>query len=193
MLLLTDIRNIRPPSVLGRLQNKPSELLSLDTFLQKKFSIEAQAAARHFNPHLPIVHERSFSMFNRDNLFGGRSQQPQQPPSRSPQPPSRGPDPRYQQHDPYAQEPKGYPPPGNMRSPPPSQGHQRSHSGGQRIQMRPAKSPDNTFTFGNISAVSAQDIPPSHEVRNPREKTSAGSPQRASQVSWCLKVLGSTP
>jgi vesicle-fusing ATPase len=31
------------------------------------------------------------------------------------------------------------------------------------MQLRPAKSPDNTFTFGNICAVSAQDIPPSHD------------------------------
>lgn len=29
------------------------------------------------------------------------------------------------------------------------------------MQLRPAKSPDNSYTFGNISAVSAQDIPPS--------------------------------
>lgn len=36
-------------------------------------------------------------------------------------------------------------------------------SGGRSMQLRPAKSPDNSFTFGNICAVSAQDIPPSHD------------------------------
>ncbi len=90
-------------------------------------------------------------MFNRDNLFGGR-QQPQQPP-RSPQPPSRQ-QPQQQPHSqPYDQEPKG-----NSRSamaaPPAS---------GRRTQLRPAKSPDNSYTFGNISAVSSQDVPPQHD------------------------------
>ena len=31
------------------------------------------------------------------------------------------------------------------------------------MQLRPAKSPDNSYTFGNICAVSAQDIPPAHD------------------------------
>lgn len=31
------------------------------------------------------------------------------------------------------------------------------------MQLRPAKSPDNSYTFGNLCAVSSQDIPPSHE------------------------------
>jgi vesicle-fusing ATPase len=31
------------------------------------------------------------------------------------------------------------------------------------MQLRPAKSPDNSFTFGNICAVNSQDIPPSHD------------------------------
>lgn len=31
------------------------------------------------------------------------------------------------------------------------------------MQLRPAKSPDNSFTFGNLCAVSAQDVPPSHD------------------------------
>jgi len=34
---------------------------------------------------------------------------------------------------------------------------------GRSMQLRPAKSPDNSFTFGNICAVSAQDIPPNHD------------------------------
>src|ERR1700761_8975954 len=33
--------------------------------------------------------------------------------------------------------------------------------GSRPIQLRPARSPDNNFTFGNLCAVSAQDIPPS--------------------------------
>ena len=45
-----------------------------------------------------------------------------------------------------------------MRAPPPQQ-----MSGGRGMQLRPTKSPDNSFTFGNICAVSAQDIPPSRE------------------------------
>ncbi|KAK3708978.1 transport between ER and Golgi ATPase protein [Vermiconidia calcicola] len=93
-------------------------------------------------------------MFNRDNLFGSR--QPQQPPSRSPQPPQQAPprqqDPRYRQQPSYDQEPKGY-----------SNGHSRAPSAGRTMELRPAKSPDNSFTFGNLCAVSAQDIPPSHE------------------------------
>lgn len=42
-----------------------------------------------------------------------------------------------------------------MRGAPPAQG--------RSMQLRPAKSPDNSFTFGNICAVSAQDIPPNHD------------------------------
>jgi vesicle-fusing ATPase len=34
---------------------------------------------------------------------------------------------------------------------------------GRSMQLRPAKSPDNSFTFGNICAVSAQDIPSSQD------------------------------
>lgn len=94
-------------------------------------------------------------MFNRDNLFGSRGQQP------SPQPPqSRGPVPQGRSPQPasYNQEPKGYGGSGggSMRGAPPP-------SGGRIMQLRPAKSPDNSFTFGNICAVSAQDIPPSHD------------------------------
>ena len=37
---------------------------------------------------------------------------------------------------------------------------------GYHIQLRPAKSPDNSFTFGNVCAVSAQDIPPSQDGRD---------------------------
>lgn len=31
------------------------------------------------------------------------------------------------------------------------------------MQLRPAKSPDNSYTFGNVVAVSPQDIPPSRD------------------------------
>ena len=97
-------------------------------------------------------------MFNRDNLFGNR-QPPQQPP-RSPLPQApRDQDGRYRQPSQYDQEPKRYSN-GGMRAPPPQQ---QMPSAGRTIQLKPAKSPDNSFTFGNLVAVSAQDIPPSHD------------------------------
>ncbi|KAK3671818.1 transport between ER and Golgi ATPase protein [Recurvomyces mirabilis] len=99
-------------------------------------------------------------MFNRDNLFGGRGQSFPQPPRRDgppqPQAPSRQPGsqmPQAQRQpdgrfaDPYAQQ-------------------EKSHTGGamgRSLQLRPAKSPDNTFTFSNICAVSSQDIPPGQD------------------------------
>ncbi|GAB7366660.1 hypothetical protein MBLNU230_g8643t1 [Neophaeotheca triangularis] len=93
-------------------------------------------------------------MFNRDNLFGSRQQAPTG--GRQPiQQPQRGAEGRPQQPGSYQQEPKGYGGSG-MQSPPP----QRA---GRGMQLRPAKSPDNTFTFGNLCAVSAQDIPAPHE------------------------------
>lgn len=45
-----------------------------------------------------------------------------------------------------------------MRAPPAQQ-----PPAGRNMQLRPAKSPDNTFTFGNICAVSEQDIPRSRD------------------------------
>ncbi|PYH89462.1 putative vesicular fusion ATPase [Aspergillus ellipticus CBS 707.79] len=38
---------------------------------------------------------------------------------------------------------------------------EKSSSSGRTWTLRPAKSPDNTYTFGNLVAVSTQDIPPS--------------------------------
>ena len=38
---------------------------------------------------------------------------------------------------------------------------------GRSLQLRPAKSPDNSFTFGNLCAVSAEDIPPSRDRSDP--------------------------
>ena len=92
-------------------------------------------------------------MFNRESLFGGRGQQgsPQPPPSRQAQPSPRRELPPAQRHsdgrfsDPYSQQEKSMPP------------------SGRAMQLRPAKSPDNSFTFGNICAVSDQDIAKSRD------------------------------
>ncbi|KAK3068438.1 transport between ER and Golgi ATPase protein [Teratosphaeriaceae sp. CCFEE 6253] len=99
-------------------------------------------------------------MFNRESLFGGRGQQPSpspQPPARQGQPPPRQPQlpnaprqPDGRFSDPYGQQEKSN---GNGSMPPAA----------RTLQLRPAKSPDNSFTFGNICAVSAQDIPPSRD------------------------------
>lgn len=86
-------------------------------------------------------------MFNRDALFGGRGgqQQPPPPQSRPQQPPAhREPDGRYRQHDTYDREPKPY---------------QRAPQSTARIQLRPTKAPDNSYTFGNLCAVSPQEFP----------------------------------
>ncbi|KAK5115578.1 hypothetical protein LTR62_001237 [Meristemomyces frigidus] len=100
-------------------------------------------------------------MFNRDNLFGGRGQpapspQPQQPRREiAPPPAQRQPQPQApynsRQPDPYAHQEK-------------ERGQSRGQGNmGRSLQLRPAKSPDNSFTFGNICAVSAQDIPPAQD------------------------------
>lgn len=47
-----------------------------------------------------------------------------------------------------------------MRAPQQPSSTQR---GGRSVQLRPAKSPDNSFTFGNLCAVSAEDIPPARD------------------------------
>ena len=96
-------------------------------------------------------------MFNRESLFG-KSQPPQPPPrgsqpSRAPEPPSRG-------QPLYDREEKSSYGNGDMRAPQPSQ--QQQHSG-RPLQLRLAKSPDNSFTFGNVCAVSAQDVAPSRD------------------------------
>ena len=118
--------------------------------------------------------DRSFlsNMFNRDNLFGSRQpQQPQQPPQNFSQPTQRTqpvPSPQYQdqrrqQVPPPDQEMRGYSNGMNQRqqAPPPARSHRSSM--GSRIQLRPAKSPDNTYTFGNLCAVNSSDVPPSHD------------------------------
>lgn len=104
-------------------------------------------------------------MFNRENLFGSRQpqQQPPQPPSRTQAqpPPRQQPDPRYaRQASPYDQEMKGYNY-GNSNGM--AQRPSSRSNAGLRIQLRPARSPDNSYTFGNLCAVSSTDIPPSHD------------------------------
>lgn len=102
-------------------------------------------------------------MFNRDNLFGSRQpQQSPQPPSRTqPQPAPRQQDPRYRQPPPPDQEMRGYSN-GMPAQQPPTHRVSRSNAG-MSVQLRPAKSPDNSYTFGNLCAVNSTDIPPSHD------------------------------
>ncbi|KAK5137209.1 hypothetical protein LTR08_000714 [Meristemomyces frigidus] len=96
-------------------------------------------------------------MFNRESLFGkGQQTPPQQPqPPRASQAP-RAPDGRSREPAYDHGEKSGYGT-GSMRGPPPSQ------PSGRTLQLRPAKSPDNSFTFGNVCAVSAQDITPARD------------------------------
>lgn len=100
-------------------------------------------------------------MFNRDALFGGRGGQPpsQTPPRQQAPPPQRESDPRYRQQPSYDQEPKGYGGGGG------GGGNMRGHAPqpDRSLQLRPAKAPDNSFTFGNLCAVNPQDIPPNHD------------------------------
>nr|POE93314.1 vesicular-fusion protein sec18 [Quercus suber] len=85
-------------------------------------------------------------MFNRDALFGNRQAGPPPTGQRSPNPPppqQRGPDPRYRQQAPSA--------------------HTSEKLATRPLSLRPTKSPDNTYTFGNLCAVNPQDIPPSRD------------------------------
>ncbi|KAK5447874.1 transport between ER and Golgi ATPase protein [Exophiala xenobiotica] len=117
------------------------------------------------------------SFFNKNNIFGGNSPQP---PPRDPYsqqaPLIRGgrPGPGYGNPSPYDTPMNGgydAPPP-----PPPRQSqsgfrlsprpHQRQSSkggpkGGHVMTLQPAKSPDNSYTFRNLVAVSTHDLPPS--------------------------------
>ncbi|KAI9737535.1 MAG: transport between ER and Golgi ATPase protein [Cirrosporium novae-zelandiae] len=114
-------------------------------------------------------------MFNRNNVpnpFGGSGR-----PGQSPRPPPRdgysnpnygAPPPRTEMdprmggmNDPHGT-PNNYHPQQRMPQrqpvggrPPPGRG-----GGGSSWQLRPAKSPDDTYTFGNLVAVSPQEIPP---------------------------------
>ncbi|KAJ9633027.1 transport between ER and Golgi ATPase protein [Knufia peltigerae] len=120
------------------------------------------------------------SFFNKNSLFGNNGPQP---PPRDPygqqQPPAmRGGRPGYGGPSPYdtpmnmnggydagPPPPRQQQQPGFRSSPRP---HQRTSSkggsrGGHVLTLQPAKSPDNTFTFRNLVAVSTQDIPPSSD------------------------------
>ncbi|KAL2437111.1 Vesicular-fusion protein sec18 [Exophiala dermatitidis] len=129
------------------------------------------------------------SFLNRNNLFGG-GQQPQQPPRDPYGSPNRGsPRPGYGggggSYDtpmnggydtPPTRQLQGY---GNgspalpaRNMPPRPMGHQNSPSkgggrpgggGGHTMILQPAKSPDNSYTFRNLVAVSTQDLPPSRD------------------------------
>ncbi|KAL2414840.1 Vesicular-fusion protein sec18 [Exophiala dermatitidis] len=130
------------------------------------------------------------SFLNRNNLFGG-GQQPQQPPRDPYGSPNRGsPRPGYGgggggSYDtpmnggydtPPTRQPQGY---GNgspalpaRNMPPRPMGHQNSPSkgggrpgggSGHTMILQPAKSPDNSYTFRNLVAVSTQDLPPSRD------------------------------
>jgi len=96
-------------------------------------------------------------MFNRDNLFGGRGQQ-QPSPSRQQGIPQahRDSEGRFRQPPTYQNQPSDPEKSYAQRPPAPNMA-------GRGLQLRPAKSPDNSFTFGNLCAVSAQDIAPSRD------------------------------
>ncbi|KAM0092988.1 transport between ER and Golgi ATPase protein [Aspergillus fumigatus] len=94
-------------------------------------------------------------MFNRNNYpsvpnpFSGR------PSSRGNASPSQGPPPpRRDGYD------TGYSPMGGVGHP---VGGRAPGASAQVWTLRPAKSPDNTYTFGNLVAVSTQDFPPSRD------------------------------
>ncbi|KAH0839229.1 hypothetical protein AYO21_05644 [Fonsecaea monophora] len=121
------------------------------------------------------------SFLNRNNLFGGSGQPPrdqygQQPsPQRGGRPsyPPPGGAGGYDTHmNGYDSPRPRYDSPGlparNM--PPRPMGHQASPSRGAPARgrsgvmtLQPAKSPDNSYTFRNLVAVSSQDVPPSYD------------------------------
>ncbi|XHF97829.1 hypothetical protein AWENTII_001405 [Aspergillus wentii] len=90
-----------------------------------------------------------FKGTNYSNPFAGRAPGGQGPPH----------PPRKDGYDaPYGGPPQSMGRPGQMMpSRPPVGG--RPSGGGQVWSLRPAKSPDNTYTFGNLLAVSPQDFP----------------------------------
>ncbi|KAJ5158504.1 ATPase AAA-type core [Penicillium coprophilum] len=95
-------------------------------------------------------------MFNRKNL-------PSNPFSSSGQQPPQG------YSNPNQAPPHGYggPPPPGGRPPPqqhmPSRMQSGQRGGGQTWTLHPSKSPNDNYTFGNLVAVSPQDIPPSRD------------------------------
>ncbi|EXJ53430.1 vesicle-fusing ATPase [Cladophialophora psammophila CBS 110553] len=120
------------------------------------------------------------SFLNRNNLFGS-GQPPQRDPYGQQPPPNRGGRPSYPpgggggydtHMNGYDSPRPGYGSPGlparNM--PPRPMGHRQSPSRGAPTRgpsavmtLQPAKSPDNSYTFRNLVAVSSQDVPPSYD------------------------------
>lgn len=125
------------------------------------------------------------SFLNRNNLFGAN--QPSQPPQQPPRD-SYGQQPSPQRRPPggggYGAAPGpydtpmgGYDDPRNRgyggnpglparNAPPRQQGHQSTGSRGPHgpvLTLQPTKSPDNTYTFRNLVAVSTQDLPQSRD------------------------------
>lgn len=128
-------------------------------------------------------------MFNRSNLFGGRDGSPQPPPrdqhgryqnvpqnqgyGTPPPPPQRGGnDYGMNQNAGYSDNPYGGGPPSysnnnpNARNPglPPRSSSAQQYppgrgSSGGVMYLTPTKSPDNSFTFRNLAAVSTADFP----------------------------------
>ncbi|KIX99652.1 uncharacterized protein Z520_04287 [Fonsecaea multimorphosa CBS 102226] len=124
------------------------------------------------------------SFLNRNNLFGGSGQQPSRDQYGQQPSPQRGARPSYPPRgggggsgydthmNGYDSPRQGYGSPGlparNM--PPRPMGHQQSPSRGAPARgqgavmtLQPAKSPDNSYTFRNLAAVSSQDVPPSYD------------------------------
>ncbi|KAI5296030.1 transport between ER and Golgi ATPase protein [Ascosphaera atra] len=98
-------------------------------------------------------------MFNRGNFFGSSSGGDKRAPSGnytpySPAPSSSG----------YSDSPRQRPA-HNFSSPNPAMPTRapRPQGSGQQWALRPTRSPDNSYTYGNLVAVSPLDIPPSRD------------------------------
>ncbi|KIW93720.1 uncharacterized protein Z519_05034 [Cladophialophora bantiana CBS 173.52] len=120
------------------------------------------------------------SFLNRNNLFGS-GQPPQRDPYGQQSPPNRGGRPSYPpaasggydtHMNGYDSPRPGYGSPGlpTRNMPPRPMGHRQSPSRGAPARgrgavmtLQPAKSPDNSYTFRNLVAVSSQDVPPSYD------------------------------
>jgi vesicle-fusing ATPase len=116
---------------------------------------------------------------SRNNLFGGRDNSPQPPRDQYGQPPRDQYSQRGGSSYGYDQPMNGYDPRGHSQTPPYNQGlpprnqgprgpsHQstgsRGGGRGQRWQLSPTKSPDNTYTFRNLVAVSSAEFAPSRD------------------------------
>ncbi len=107
----------------------------------------------------------------RGNLFGGRDGSPQPPREQHGQrggggsydQPMNGYDPRGQSPAPPYQGLPARPQPGPRPSHQSSQSRGGGRGGGNQWHLSPAKSPDNSFTFRNLVAVSSAEFPPSRD------------------------------